>query len=59
LFALIDYAKVNHRFFGIIFTFITYLIGGYFFSTMLTHGGFLLIIYCTIVSKYSFKQEIQ
>lgn len=58
LFGVINSCKISPRFFGIILTMVTYIIGGSISTFMLTHGGLLFIFVCTFIINKTDKMEL-
>jgi hypothetical protein len=57
LFGVINSCKISPRFFGIILTMVTYIIGGSISTFMLTHGGLLFLLVCTFIINKTDNME--
>ena len=49
LFGIINSCRISPRFFGIILTMVTYIVGGSISTFMLTHGGLLFLFVCNFI----------
>jgi hypothetical protein len=53
IFAILNNLNLSHRFFGLVFVLFFTFLSTYFFTTMITHGGLLLVVLASLLLRSS------